>query len=64
MTIGTALFICALLRKEGERYNYARKWTTGRMLESTIRLPTLKGAPDFGSMEKIILGTHLGWTLS
>lgn len=50
-----ALFICTLIRKEKYRFNYGRKWSIGRMLESEIQLPVTKmGVPDYLYMEKYI----------
>ncbi len=48
LTPQTALFVCTLIRSEQYRYNYARKWVTNRMKESTIRLPArTDGTPDW-----------------
>lgn len=59
-----ALFVCTVLRKESERYNYARKWTTGRMRDSTIRLPASEdGTPDVASMDAFVMALPLGWAL-
>ena len=59
-----ALFVCTVLRKEGQRYNYARKWTTGRMRESAIRLPAAEGGtPDAAAMEALLMALPLGWAL-
>ncbi|TIU28804.1 MAG: restriction endonuclease subunit S, partial [Mesorhizobium sp.] len=46
----SALFICTILRKESDRFNYARKWNAGRMRESKIRLPSHGGSPDTKAM--------------
>jgi Type I restriction modification DNA specificity domain len=59
----SALFICTVLRRESARFNYARKWTGGRMKESTIRLPSTGGQPDFSAMEAFMLRLPLGWSL-
>lgn len=59
----SALFICAVLRKESDRYNYARKWTSGRMRETELRLPAANGAPDTASMEAFMRRLPLGWAL-
>jgi hypothetical protein len=50
-----ALFICTLIRKEKYRFNYGRKWSISRMLESEIRLPVKDNAePDYEFMENYI----------
>lgn len=50
-----ALFICALIKKEKYRFNYGRKWSIARMLESEIKLPVkASGTPDFEFMERYI----------
>ena len=58
-----ALFICAVLRKESQRFNYARKWNTGRMKDSTIRLPVKYGKPDLAAMASFMRTLPLGWVL-
>lgn len=51
----TAMFICALIRRERFRFNYGRKWHLNRMNESIIRLPaTAAKAPDWALMEAYI----------
>jgi hypothetical protein len=51
----SALFICAVIRKEKYRFNYGRKWHMERMNTSKIKLPvTLKGDPDYIYMEEYI----------
>ncbi|PKA44504.1 hypothetical protein CWR43_06200 [Rhizobium sullae] len=59
-----ALFICTVIRKEANRYNYARKWTIGRMRETILKLPSSGGKPDFMKMEKLVLALPLGWSLA
>ena len=61
-----ALFVCTVLRKESaQRYNYARKWTTGRMRDSLIRLPASEdGTPDVASMDALVTALPLWRTLS
>lgn len=59
-----ALFVCAVLRKESERFNYARKWTLGRMRETTIKLPAKNESPDFAAMAAMMKSLPLGWFLS
>lgn len=59
-----ALFICAVIRKESEMFNYARKWNLTRMREATIRLPALNGTPDFQAMETLIRTLPLGWIVA
>jgi len=49
-----ALFLCALIRREQFRYNYARKWHLERMNETLIKLPTSEGLPDWDWMEDYI----------
>jgi hypothetical protein len=63
LTAASALFICTILRREGARYNYARKWTMGRMREAEIRLPAKEGAPDSAAMERFMHSLRLGWAL-
>ncbi|MGH8490613.1 MAG: restriction endonuclease subunit S [Gammaproteobacteria bacterium] len=63
LSTAAALFVCTMLRKESARFNYARKWTTGRMRECTIRLPAKAGKPDVGAMEALIKSLPLGWAL-
>jgi hypothetical protein len=58
-----ALFICTMLRKESTRFSYARKWTGGRMAESTILLPVSSGQPDRVEMARVMRGLRLGWVL-
>ena len=51
----TAMFICALIRREKFRFNYGRKWHLERMNETVIRLPaTVTKEPDWASMEAYI----------
>ncbi|MBI2726921.1 MAG: restriction endonuclease subunit S [Polaromonas sp.] len=55
MSVVCALFICALLRKEAFRYNYARKWTMGRMLATRIPFPLKSdGIPHTSVVEEIM----------
>lgn len=64
LSVSAALFICTILRSESARFNYARKWTIGRMRESEIRLPDGKnGEPDFQAMERFMSTLRLGWAL-
>lgn len=52
---GIALFLCTLIEKEKYRYTYGRKFGTGRMKESLIKLPvTPDGSPDWQYMEDFI----------
>ncbi len=60
MTPASALFICTVIRLEAFRFNYARKWNTGRMRRSKIRLPTKSGKPDTGRMEAYLHSVRLG----
>lgn len=39
MSLMCGLFLCAAIRHESFRYNYARKWTLGRMEATKIRFP-------------------------
>ncbi len=64
LSAAAALFICTVLRRESARFNYARKWTAGRMRESFIKLPTYAGQPDFGVMENFMRGLPLGWAVA
>ncbi|ROH93817.1 S-CspCI protein [Stagnimonas aquatica] len=55
MTPYTAMFICALIRRERFRFNYGRKWHLDRMNESIVRLPTTgTKEPDWAAMETYI----------
>jgi hypothetical protein len=59
-----ALFVCTMLRKESPRFNYARKWTIGRMQETEILLPASGGNPDTKAMEELVKTLPLGWSLA
>ncbi len=48
------LFICSVLRQEKYRFNYGRKWSKDRMENDKIKLPTIKGEPNYAFMEKYI----------
>ncbi len=51
----SALFLCALIRKERYRFGYGRKWGLERMRGSIIRLPTDDaGEPDWPYMTRFI----------
>lgn len=51
----TALFICTILRKEGQKYSYDYKWSLVRLKDTTIKLPsTPSGEPDWQFMEDYI----------
>lgn len=51
----SALFLCAVIRREKYRYNYGRKWNLERMNDSEILLPaTPDGMPDWEIMQNII----------
>lgn len=63
LSVGAALFICTVLRHEGARFNYARKWTISRMQESGLMLPQSMGAPDYSAMSDFMLQLPLGWSL-
>jgi Type I restriction modification DNA specificity domain len=63
LTKAAALFVCTVLGKESALFNYARKWTVGRMRETKIRLPASQGSPDVKAMEELIRNVPLGWTL-
>lgn len=55
MSSHSALFLCAVIRKEKYRYNYGRKWHLERMRESQIKLPVdTEGNPDWEFMENYI----------
>ena len=50
-----ALFLCVLIEKERYRYTYGRKFGTGRMKASLIKLPvTSGGTPDWKYMEDFV----------
>jgi hypothetical protein len=52
----TALFLCAVIRREKYRFNYGRKWNLERMNDSRIRLPTSSdNEPDWQWMHRYIL---------
>ncbi len=55
MTAAIGLFLCTLIRKEGYRFNYGRKWHLGRMADAFIRLPVRdEGSPDWDFMERMM----------
>jgi hypothetical protein len=64
LSAAAALFVCTVLRKESERFNYARKWTASRMRETKICLPATGGKPDIQAMESLMKNLPLGWALS
>jgi hypothetical protein len=50
-----AFFLITLIRLEKFRFNYGRKWETGKMNKSRIKLPVdIAGKPDFDFMENYI----------
>ena len=56
INLPTALFICAIIRREKYRFNYGRKWNLDRMNESKIKLPARPdGEPDWTWMRRFIL---------
>jgi hypothetical protein len=50
----TALFIITIIRKEKYRFNYGRKWETGRMKKSTLLLPAKNNDVDVDFIENYI----------
>lgn len=55
LTPALAVFLITLIRQEGEKVNYGRKWGITRMKESDISLPILEnGSPDWDLMEAYI----------
>lgn len=55
------LFLCALIRREAEKFGYGRKWKLDRMRASTLRLPVeADGEPDWAAIEAYVLG--LPWS--
>lgn len=55
LTPAIAMFLITLIRQEGEKVNYGRKWGISRMKESVISLPvTEQGEPDWDLMERYI----------
>jgi|SRR5579859_184228 len=51
-----AMFVCTVIYADKYRWNYGRKWTTGRIRESSIPLPaTASGVPDWELMAGYIL---------
>lgn len=52
LNVYTALFICAILRREQYRFSYGRKWTLDSMNSTLIKLPkTIEGKPDWAWIE-------------
>ena len=52
------LFLCSLMRHESFRYNYARKWTMGRMQTTRIPFPMDSlGKPDPTAVEAAVKGS-------
>jgi hypothetical protein len=49
-----ALYFCTLIRKEGYRFNYGRKWNLARMNPTKIKLPSINGRPDYEFIEAYI----------
>jgi hypothetical protein len=59
LELATALFICAIIRREKYRFNYGRKWNLERMKESKIRLPvTAIGEPDLDWMHQYVMSRN------
>ena len=49
----TALFVCALIRREQYRYNYGRKWHLARMKGAEVRIPVDRcGDPDWNLVSR------------
>lgn len=55
-----ALFICVAIQTDRFRWNYARKWNTGRMRKSLVRLPFKDGSLDIGYMDSYVHSLPLG----
>lgn len=50
-----SIFIATILKRERYKYNYGRKWNSGRMNNTIIKLPSTKeGNPDWKWMENYI----------
>jgi type I restriction enzyme M protein len=65
MDVPTALFICAIIRREKYRFSYGRKWGLDRMRVSAIKLPvTATGNPDWDLMRETIKTLPFGAQLS
>ena len=64
MSPACALFICAVIRHESFRYNYARKWTIPKMRESLIKLPSKDGLPDVDRIETFMNSLPLSWMIT
>jgi hypothetical protein len=62
-----ALFVCTVIYADKYRWNYGRKWTTGRIKETSIPLPaTASGLLDWELMTRYILNVPVAsivpWT--
>lgn len=57
---GAKHFMCTVIRAERYRFNYGRKWPSGKLARSTVRLPIqTDGTPDFETMDVFIRGLPL-----
>lgn len=56
ITPNIAIFLCATIRKIGQRYAYVDKWTTEKMSKTFIKLPsTIDNHPDWQYMEQYMI---------
>ena len=49
-----ALFICTLIREEGKKYNYGKKFSVDRVRNTVLKLPSIDGIPDYQFMHDYI----------
>ena len=57
----TGLYLCCLIRQEGHKYSYGMKFSTGRLKETELPLPSTKGNdPDWPFIIKYMQGQELG----
>ena len=52
LNLPLALFLVKTIEKQGELFQYARKWRPSRMVKSKLLLPTTSGKPDWEYMEQ------------
>lgn len=50
------MFVTVVLRRERYRYSFGTKWHLERMRETSIRLPSKKGCPDWKMMSNFMRG--------
>lgn len=54
-----ALFICTLLNKEGEKYDYVNAFVSEKIENTLIPLPTKNNEPDWDYMEKYVKDIYI-----